>query len=261
MRVDIATPATSSPGSLAISPDGQKIVYAATASGRSQLWLRSLDSVSALARPLPNTDNAQFPFWAPDSRSIGFFAEGKLKKMDTVSGAGQTLADAIAGLGGTWNRDDTILFSPGTSNAIFRVTASGGTPTEATRLPTPTSSHRFPQFLPDGRHFLYWAGLGTPETRGVYIGQLDGTDSRRLLSAAPNVTVRATYTHSGYLLFIRGDTLLAQTFDLAGFRLYGEPFLVAEHVEPGLDAGSIPFSASAAGPIVYRSTKGQQQFA
>ena len=155
MRLEITTPPTTDPASIAISPDGQKIVFVATSEGHSKLWVRPLDSASG--RPLPGTDGASFPFWSPDSRSVGFFAEGKLKRVDVDRGAVQIVGDAPSGRGGAWNRDGTIIFTPSsTQSVIFRISAaSGGTASPLTRMDTTKeTNHRFPQFLPDGHHFL-----------------------------------------------------------------------------------------------------------
>jgi eukaryotic-like serine/threonine-protein kinase len=149
MRVEITTPPTRDPLALAISPDGRKIVFLATSKGSSQLWLRSLDSISA--RPLTGTDDASFPFWSSDSRSVGFFADSKLKRIDVDTGLAQVLADAPVGRGGSWNPDGVILFSPSASGAIFRVSANGGELAPVSQLQSQQQSHRHPHFLPDGR--------------------------------------------------------------------------------------------------------------
>ncbi len=141
--------------SLAISPDGLKIVFSALSEGRPQLWLRSLDSVSA--RPLAGTDLAVMPFWSPDSRSVGFFADSQLKRIDIDGGSIQALAKAPFGNGGAWNHDDTILFAPIFSGPIFRIRATGGEASALTRLEKQQTNHRFPRFLPDGRRFFYSA--------------------------------------------------------------------------------------------------------
>jgi eukaryotic-like serine/threonine-protein kinase len=247
MRLEITTPMTTNPWSLAISPDGQKIVFAATSDGRSRLWLRSLDSVSA--RPLAGTEGALFPFWSPDSRSVGFFADEKLKRIDIGGGSAQELATVGLGFGGAWNNDGVILFSsPG--SPIFRIPATGGEPAVAvTRLETPQQQHHyFPAFLPDGRHFLYYV-LGSPEARGVYVGQLDGSQTRRLLDAdAP-----AVHASSGHLLFVRQAMLFAQQLDPIRLELTGNQVPVAERVTVGFGPPFAALSASAAGPLVYRS--------
>ena len=150
-RLEIATPPTMDPVSLAISRDARMVAFVATDEGRSRLWLRRLDSGSA--RPLPGTDGAYYPFWSPDNRSVGFFADGKLKRIDLDTTSVQVLANASAGRGGTWNGDGVILFAP-QAGAIFRIPASGGEPNQVTQPDEQRLSHRFPQFLPDGRHFL-----------------------------------------------------------------------------------------------------------
>jgi serine/threonine protein kinase/Tol biopolymer transport system component len=249
MRLEISTPPTPDSASIAISPDGQKIVCVATSEGQYKLWMRPLDSLSG--RALVGTDGASFPFWSPDSQSVGFFAEGKLKRVDVDRGAVQILADAPSGRGGAWNQDSTIIFTPNSSQSpIFRVLATGGTVSAVTRTETTQeTSHRFPQFLPDGHHFLYYV-QGTPESHGVYVGDLDGSRARRLL----DVDSAPVYESSGHLLFVRQGTLFAQEFDVSRLELKGNPFPVAEHI-PTLSTaqGSAAVSASPRGPIIYRT--------
>ena len=254
MRVEITTPPTSDPISLAISPDGQKIVFVATSDGRPRLWLRSLDSGSA--RPLAGTDGGFYPFWSPDNRSIGFFADGKLERIDIDGGLVRAVANAPNPVGGAWNRDGTILFAPNFTGPIFRISA-GGEPAALTRIEARQATHRFPQFLPDGRHFLYYV-RSNDEGRGVYIGQLDGGATQRLLDAdAPGI-----YAASGHLLFVRQERLFAQEFDPAMLALSGNPFPIAEQVAVDGQSNLAAVSASAAGPFVYRGglAGGQRQF-
>jgi serine/threonine protein kinase len=247
MRVDISTPPTDAPESFALSPDGQKIVFTAMSDGQSSLWLRSLDSTSI--KPLRGTEGGVYPFWSPDSRSIGFFADAKLKRTDVEGGTVQVLANASVGRGGTWNRDGAILFAGRTTQPIFRVTATGGEPTPVTQVSATQSGHLFPQFLPDGRHFLFY-GLGRPDSSGVYIGQLDGSDARRVLEADN----AAVYASSGYLLFVRQGSLFAQRFDPVGLNVIGDPVSISEQVVMEVDPGArrSPVSASATGLIAYR---------
>ncbi len=256
IRLEITTPATTEPASIAISPDARNLVFVATSEGRSQLWLRSLDAVPA--RPLARTDGATYPFWSPDSRAVGFFAEGKLKRIDLEGGSVQVLASAPTGRGGTWNRDGTILCALNATGSIFHIPATGGEPTAVTQVRAKTTSHRFPQFLPDGRGFLFYV-QGGPEVSGVYVGRLDRPEAQRLLDAE----TAATYA-SGHLLFIRQGTLLAQKFDPDSPALTGSPFSVAEQVAvDAAAAGNLAaVSASSAGPIAYRagSGSGQRQF-
>jgi eukaryotic-like serine/threonine-protein kinase len=245
VRFEIATPSTPDPVSLAISPDGQRIVFVASSEGRRRLWLRSLDSVSA--RPLVGTDGGFYPFWSPDNRSIGFFADGKLQRIDIEGGVVRTLAIAPNPLGASWNVDGTILFVPNFSSPIFRTSATGGEVAALTRTEAKQSSHRFPRFLPDGRHFLYYAA-GSPETSGVYASDLTGTTKRLLDADAP-----AAYTPSHHLLFVRQGTLFAQPFDPVRLELSGNPFPIAEQIAVSGDTSAAGLSASAAGPFIYRA--------
>jgi serine/threonine protein kinase len=183
--LDITTPRTGDPLSLSISPDGQKVAFVATSDGRSQLWLRYLNNASA--QLLAGTDDPQFPFWAPDSRSIGFAASGSLKRIDLDGGGVRKLANAPLFLGGTWNTDHTILFVPNTNSRVLRVQENGGEATPVTPPLDRSTNHHFPSVLPDGRHFLYYVA-GAPETRGVYMAAVDGTMPRRLLDAEFSLT-------------------------------------------------------------------------
>ncbi|OLD23073.1 MAG: hypothetical protein AUI91_00260 [Acidobacteria bacterium 13_1_40CM_3_56_11] len=258
VRLEISTPPTADPASIAISPDGQKIVFVATSEGQSKLWVRPLDSVSG--RALAGTDGASLPFWSPDSQSVGFFAEGKMKRIEVDRGAVQILADAPGGRGGAWNRDGTIIFYPNTTQSpIFRISATGGTASTVTRLENmKETNHRFPQFLPDGHHFLYYA-QGTAESHGIYAGDLDGSRSQRLL----DVDSAPIYESSGHLFFVRQGTLFAQEFDMTRLEVKGNPFSIAERIATRSEAqGSAAVSASSVGPIIYRtaSTGGRRQF-
>jgi Tol biopolymer transport system component len=259
MRLEISTPATDHPSSFALSPDGRMIVFTATADGQSSLWLRSLDSASA--KPLHGTEDGIFPFWSPDSRSVGFFADARLKRFDIDGGSVLVLANmnTVSPRGGTWNRDGVILFAPRNTQAIFRVAASGGEPSPVTRLLATQSGHLFPQFLPDGRHFLFY-GIGPPGTRGVYLGQLDGQDASRVVDA----DTAATYASSGYLFFVRQDTLFGQRFDPVRLTLIGDAAPISDQVlvESDPTARMSPVSASATGLIAHRTGAGVsgQQF-
>jgi Tol biopolymer transport system component len=252
-RVDISTPPSTDPVSLAISPDGRRVVFEANSDG-SRLWLRSL--TSTVARPLPGTEGAAYPFWSPDNRSVAFFADGKLKRTDIDGGYVQTLATAITGRGGTWNRDGVILFAPSNSNRpIYRIPAAGGEPVAVTQLDPPRqTAHQSPQFLPDGKHFLFDVASG--ELPGVYLGQLGQTETRRLFDADSG----AVYAKSGQLLFMRQGTLFAQNFDLNRLAITGEPFALTEQaaVTQRMQA-VVAVSASAAGPILYRTSPGSDR--
>ena len=179
-HLTIVTPPTRD-ATLAISPDGLKVVFVAQSAGQSQLWLRLLDSPTA--RPLAGTEDASQPFWSPNSRSIGFFADAMIKRMNLDDGSIQTLMPSPAPLGGAWNNDGTLILSTNPGRPILRVPAGGGDPTVVTRLDSPQQrSHSSPHFLPDQRHFLFFV-TGSSEARGVYVGQLDSLDTKRLFDA------------------------------------------------------------------------------
>jgi eukaryotic-like serine/threonine-protein kinase len=247
MRVDIATPPTTDLESLAVAPDGQKIIFAASAEDQPRLWLRSLDSASA--RPLNGTDRGRFPFWSTNSRSVAFFADGKLKRLDVDTGAVRDIAGALATFGGSWNSNDVILFSPGASQPIHRVSAIGGEAVAITRVGAGQLGHRTPHFLPDGHHFLYQV-IGNVDTRGIYVGDLDGSGSHRLIDAQSPALFA-----SGHLLFLHQSTLLAQPFDTVKLALTGNPSTVAEMVGSTSFAAGLTaaFSASATGALAYRT--------
>ena len=216
----------------------------ASAQQSSPLWLRPLASTSG--RLLPGTEGATFPFWSPDGRSIGFFADQKLKRFDLNGEAILTLADAPNARGGAWQNDGMILFAPNPVGPLSRVPETGGQPTVATTLETKQNDHRAPVILPDGKHFIYYA-RGEPQVRGVHVARLDGTGTKRLLDADG----AAVYARSGHLLFPRQGELLAQVFDAARLVLEGDAFRVADSVSvnPGISLASL--SASPAGPIAY----------
>jgi Tol biopolymer transport system component len=245
LRTDIVTPATPDPVSFAIAPDGRQVVFVASGDGPTQLWLRPLGATTA--QRLPGTDGATYPFWSPTSRSVAFFANNKLKRLDFGAGLPQVLADVPNGIGGTWNSDDVILFSRGLAQALYRVAESGGQAVAATKLGAGHISHRFPQFLPGGRQFIFYAS-GQTDTQGIYLGSLDHTDTRRLVAT----TTAAAYAPPGWLLFIRGGTLVARRFDTTQGTLTGDPLTVADGVYQS-QFGASAVSTSAAGPLMYRT--------
>ena len=253
MRFTVAPPdGTSFAGGVAfspaaaVSPDGRFVAFLAVrnAGGPSMTWLRALDAVEPT---LPETDAASFPFWSPDSGSIAFFAGGKLKKVDVTGGPAITLCDASSGEGGTWNRDGTIVFAPTTTGGLFRVSAAGGQPTAVTSLDPAQkqTSHRWPQFLPDGRRFLFLAEPGA----AVSVGSIDSPEIRQLF----NADSRAEYAPPGYLLFVRQGTLMARPFDASRAELAGDAVPVAEQVRFNAIAGRAAFSVSPAGVLAYRT--------
>jgi len=245
MRLDITTPPTADPGSLAISPDGRRIVFVATSDGVSKLWLRSLESGNAA--PLAGTDGAVAPFWSPDSRAIGFFTttDGQLKRIDIDTRSLKVLGNAPLGTGGTWNQDGTILYSHlASGREVSRISATGSEPSPATRLGASEPTHQFPQFLPDGRHFLYYTLDAKPA--GVHVARLDGAETKRLFDADSP----AVFAPPGYLLFLRQGTLFAHAFDPVRLELTGNPFRVADQLDWDLPP---PLSASATGILVFRT--------
>ena len=238
-------------GSLTVSPDGRHVTFAAkNADGNPALWLRSLGELQA--RPIAGTDGASFPFWSPDSRFVAFFADGKLQKVDISGAPPLAVCDASNGRSGSWNREGVILFSPDSTTGLFRVPAAGGAPKPATTLDATRSesTHRWAQFLPDGRHFLYMAGSHSAGTKSdsnaIYLGALDSNEKTLLFQARSNVLYA-----SGYLLYMREHILLAQRFDPSARRLTGEAVPVAEAVQydPAYFRGV--FSASDDGILVY----------
>jgi serine/threonine protein kinase len=226
----------------ALSPDGRAIVFVANSPGADpMLWLRPMEQVAA--HRLSGTESAELPFWSPDSRWVGFFAEGKLKKVPATGGPVQVLADVADPFGGSWGIDDSILFAK-LSSSIFRVSSAGGIVTSVTK-PSHQEAHRWPQFLPDGRHFLFHL-QGGAEHRGIYVGSVDGETQKFLVRSETS----ALYASPGYLLYLDGDTLLGQAFDGPHLELRGEPFTVAEHV--GRTTGfNIAVSASGTGMLAY----------
>lgn len=242
---------------LAVSPDGRHIVFVARAKTAYQIWLRPVATLAAA--PIQGTDGGTFPFWSPDSRSIGFFADGKLKTVQIGGGPPIVLADAPGGRGGSWSRDNVILFAPGPSQTgLLRVSSTGGVATVATTLEKTAGEdvHRWPHFLPDGRSFFYTAVTGpccpAAKPAVIRIGSLDSTGSGiSLLQAESSVTYA-----SGHVLFARDEALMAQPFDLQARQLKGEAFRIADEVST---EGSryVSASMSETGTLVY-APKGSQ---
>ena len=237
---------------IALSPDGSKVVFSAsTANSGPQLWVRALSSPSAQA--LPGTENGLDPFWSPDSRSIGFSADGKLKKITLSSGAVETLTEIRTTIG-TWSREGVVLFVAD-NNTLARVPESGGTVTPVTTLDASRSesAHYWPDFLPDGKHFLYFAESNTkPENNAIFVGSLDSKDRKLLVKANSN----PIYVTAGYLLYYRQGTLMAQPFDADRLQLTGDAIPVAEGVAFNPFGSYAQFAASDSGVLVYRGGGG-----
>jgi eukaryotic-like serine/threonine-protein kinase len=235
---------------LTISPDGLRVAFIAEESKR-EIWVRSLDSLAA--QPLAGTDHAVFPFWSPDSRSLGYFADGKLFKVDASGGRPQMLCEIHDEGGGAWNRDGVILFAG--PDGLQRVSAQGGTPTLATKKDSSEEAHRWPSFLPDGRHFVFLADAGTTENHHIRLGSLDSQESQILFSAV----TRVAYAPPGYLLYINQGALVAQPFDTQKFTLSGDVTTLAENVAEVGDNHETDFSVSEAGILAYQTGSRKKQ--
>jgi serine/threonine protein kinase len=241
------------PENFAISPDGSRLAFVAVgASGQSTLWVRSLSASSA--QELRGAEGATYPFWAPDSGRIGFFAAGKLKTADLATGEVRELCDAPLGRGGTWNREDAIVFAPSVAGPLLHVSASGGTPQPATRLPRPDSAgaHRWPYFLPDGKHFLYFVDWTDSLENGIYVASLDAADGK-LISA--EITGNVVFA-SGHFLYVQDRRLMAQPFDPARLETTGPPVPLGEQeLEKDLAFFRAGFSVSEDGLLVFQSAR------
>ncbi len=233
---------------LAISPDGRNIAFVAGAQSEFRLWLRPV--ASADARPIQGTEGAAFPFWSHDSRFVAFFAGGKLKKVAIAGGPPIMLADAVAGRGGSWSRDNVIVFDRSVGSGLFRVSSNGGALTAVTTLADGEDAHRWPHFLPDGRHFFYTAVTGAccppAEPGTIKIGSLDQDEPAVALLQADS---SASYS-SNHVLFARDQTLMAQAFDPDARQLAGDAVPVTERVST---EGSRYVSAAVSenGTLVY----------
>ena len=241
-------------GGPVLSPDGKRLVFPATdTSGKQALWVRPLDSLTA--QRLEGTDGATYPFWSPDSSYLGFFQNGKLKKIDVAGGPPVLLCDAPDARGGSWSKNDVIVFAPKImAGGLSSVQAAGGIPSPVTTHIHKGSegafSNRWPEFLPDGKHFLYLSGdlsaAGTSNL-GIYVGEVGTNEEKFLLQADSD----ALYAPPGFLLFLRGDTLMAQRFDAGSQKLEGEVFPVAEHVGSPQQFRLGMFSVSKTGLLVF----------
>jgi serine/threonine protein kinase/Tol biopolymer transport system component len=256
MRASLLPPPNSSflPNNFAVSPDGRQLAFVALGSdGKTALWVRALSAFGA--QQLNGTEGASFPFWSPDSHQIGFFADARLKTVDVASDAVQVLCDALFAWGGTWNRDGTIVFGPSLRGPLYRVPAGGGTPTPVTRIVRKGSiqTDRWPFFLPDGKHFLYfadWSSPADPQGDGIYIGSLDAGEGK-LVSAELQGNV---FFASGHLLYVRARTLMAQPFDTDRLETTGSAIpLTEQELEQRISYGIFGFSVSQNGVLVFQS--------
>jgi len=256
LRSSLLPPANFSfePYNFAVSPDGTRLAFVGVGpDGKNTLWVRALSAPSA--QQLNGTEWASFPFWSPSSGHIGFFAEGRLKTVDITGGAVEILCEAPIGRGGTWNRDGTIVFAPSIAGPLYRVSASGGVPTPVTGLPRPGGgqAHRWPSFLPDGKHFLYFVDWSAPEDRqrnGIYVGSLDSGEPKLISSELSGNVAYA----SGNLLYVRSVSLMAQPFNLDRLEMTGPPVAIAQQeVEKDPNFLQSGFSASENGVLIFQS--------
>ena len=249
VRLSILPPEKTTVNMEAISPDGRRVVFVGVQEGRSALWVRELDSLSA--RGLTGTEDATYPFWSPDSRSIAFFQGAKLKKIDTAGGPALTLCDAASGRGGSWSQNGIIVFTPSVRSGVYRISADGGPATPVTELDRTAgeNAHRMPWFLPDGHRFLYTARNDEPEKNAIYVADLNSKDRGKISAASSN----AVYVPPGYLLLLRGTTLMAQPFDASIAQPKGDGVPIAESIR--FDSLNLTgeFSASRNGVLAYSS--------
>ncbi len=267
-RVDIVTPAGGDPLAFALSPDGRQLVFVAAGDGASRLWLRSLSTTTA--QPLAGTEGAQYPFWAPDNRSVAFFADSQLKRLDLGGGAPRALAAAPLGRGGSWNADGVVLFAPNFGGPLFRVAAAGGDAAPVTTLDR-QPSHQWPVFLPDGQHFLFYA-QGGPDTGGIHLGALEGGAPTRLTAADTAATYlpagagrdggpggAEALRDGGWLLWTRAGTLVAQRLDLPRRALTGDPVPLADAVASDGNNFRSAVAVSATGLVAYRAGRASRR--
>ena len=238
----------------AISPDGQLLIFVARGQdGRNALWVRRLDSIEA--RPLGGTNDARYPFWSRDSLQVGFFANGQLLVTDLISDSPRPLTLTSTGInvrGGTWGKDNTIVYAPNYTGPLMRISATGGEPEPATKITSEEriGTHRFPQFHPDGHHFVFYASTGGGTEPGfLYLGELGSLESVKLGPASS----RAVFAGSDHLLYVRGEALVAQRFDVDSRRLEGEPLSLGITLPGSLAvSGYRSLSTSGTGILTHR---------
>lgn len=235
-------------GGAIISPDGKKLAIPASVPNGSELWVRDLSSGKAVA--ILGTQGVAFPFWSPDSNTIGFFSNGKLRTVAAAGGPVQIICDAPAGRGGAWSQAGLIVFTPNIEEPLYKVGESGGTPVAVTKLGGTGHTHRNPLFLPDGKHFLFTQRLVAGTVGDLYAGSTDGSEPKLVVQKASN----GGYAQ-GYLLYLHDRNLMAQHFDPRTMAVSGNPVAVTEDVEywGPKDLGN--FSVSAGGTLIYRKAQ------
>jgi serine/threonine protein kinase len=241
---------------VALSPDGRVVAIVAYSTQMNNYGLWTYEVGGRRTNPLEGTEGAAYPFWSPDGKSMGFFADGKLKKVDVPGGQVQIVCDAPNGRGGAWNRDGTIVFAPDALGALSRVSSWGGSPVELTKLDLSRSEsgHRWPVFLPDGKHFIYLAAnfSAKPGINALFLGSVDSAEKRMLVNTSAN----AFYADPGYLLYMRDKVLVAQPFDLRHFVLSGEPHTLSDEVLYFSQVYRAVFSVSGGSVLVAQTGKG-----
>jgi serine/threonine protein kinase len=255
LRSSLLPPPGSSflPYNFAIAPDGNRLAFVALGpDGKTTLWVRGLSSPNA--QQFTGTEGVTYPFWSPDSLHIGFFAQGRLKTVDLLNSAVQNICDAALGFGGTWNQDGIIVFAPGITGPLYRVSAAGGSPEAVTKVAQGSSeTHHWPFFLPDGRHFLYfvnWSGPASARHDGLYVASLDD-NTPKLISS--EITGNAFFA-SGSLLYVRDRTVIAQPFDTSRLQTTGLAIpLTQPEVDKFFDFWQSGFSVSHDGKLVFQS--------
>jgi Tol biopolymer transport system component len=239
-----------------VSPDGTRLAFTAIAEGKSLLQIRDLGTDEI--RALSGTENAECPFWSPDGRSLAFYARGKLRRIEISTGSIETICDSEIGRGGAWSAQGVILFTPKASGPIDRVSATGSEPTPATSFEPGDIVHRWPQFLDDGRRFLFYVKTNRTESSGVYLASLDTPGRRLLLRNGAS----AQFLPPDLLLFVRGETLLAQHFDPDNGDLSGEPEAVTRPISRSdIHFYQDLFSVSRNAIIVFRRGSAERRLA
>jgi Tol biopolymer transport system component len=246
VRLAVVTPPDALPSRVTVSPDGQRLVFIANAAdGKRVLWVRWLNSVTA--QPLAGTEGADSPFWSADNRFVAYFAAGKLLKVDISGGRPQILCPASENRGGAWSPNGTIIFAG--SEGLYRVSSQGGAAALTTKAAPKEEAHRWPQFLPDGNHFVFLADAGTAEDHHIRLGSLDSQESQILFGAIS----RIVYAPPGYLLYVNQGALVARAFDANSLKVTGEPVTVVEHVAEVGPNHEYDFSVSDDGVLAYQS--------
>jgi Tol biopolymer transport system component len=251
-----ASPFQLGPNGLALSPDGKMVAMVAywDQGNKYMIWKYRLGD--ALPAIVEGTDGASYPFWSPDGQSIGFFAQGKLKRTDIGGKSMQVICDAPNGRGGAWNKDGVIAFTPDVFTGLYRVSAAGGTPTPLAKQDEARleSSHRWPAFLPDGKHFLYLAAnfAGHFDMNAIFLGSLDSTEKKLVVAASSN----PVYVHPGYLLYVRDGALVAQRFDLGTYSVNGDAQLIQNDIQYLVQIDQGLFDAAPNGTLIMETGKG-----